>query len=325
MRGVVAGAAYRPEGSGAAWDEDAFTLAASAAEALQEARPDLPRPDSVVVAGAFGASELEDLTRFLGLPAGTVVPREPTLASAVAHAGSVTGTGGLTLVIGVQLRAGGQEGDAALALAIGEGASVSVPTGPPPETLGAEISGWSAGIAGARILSGSSSTTPSVAGASTPDPPLVPGQPVAQGAYVPWARYLEATRAHWSLVAERCPACGTVTFPAGRVCRGCGARDGLMPLCLGRDSGVIAALTTIGPGGQPTEFDPQVDAHGPYGVAIVEFPEGVRATLQVADHAGSPLALGSPVATRLRRTYPMEGRWRYARKVLPRAPGPNSG
>lgn len=325
MRGVIVGAAYRPEGPGAAWDEDGFTLAASAIESLQDAHPDLRRPDSAVVTGAFVPSELEDLARFLGLPTGSVVPREATVAAAVARASSIADTGGLTLAVGLERRSGDAGGDGALALAIGEGAPVPVPTGPPPDTLGGEIAGWSAAIAGARILSGAGASAPRVAHPPDPDPPLSPGQPVAQGAYVPWPRYLESTTAHWSLVAERCPACGTVTFPAGRACRNCGAREGLVPLRLGRDSGVIAALTVIGPGGQPTEFDPQVEAHGPYGVAIVEFPEGVRATLQVAAPPGPALALGSAVATRLRRTYPMEGRWRYGRKVLPRAGGPNPG
>jgi hypothetical protein len=44
----------------------------------------------------------------------------------------------------------------------------------------------------------------------------------------------------------------------------------------------------------------------------------VRATLQVADDADGPLAIGSRVRTELRRSYPMEGRWRYARKAIPR-------
>jgi hypothetical protein len=50
----------------------------------------------------------------------------------------------------------------------------------------------------------------------------------------------------------------------------------------------------------------------------VEFDGGVRATLQVADHSGGPLPIGSRVTTELRRSYPMEGRWRYARKAVPR-------
>jgi uncharacterized OB-fold protein len=81
-------------------------------------------------------------------------------------------------------------------------------------------------------------------------------------------------------------------------------------------------LTTIGRGGQPTEFDPMVDAVGPYQVAIVELAPGSRATLQVSDAAPGALKIGDRVSTRLRRLYPMEGEWRYGRKALPLVEGP---
>lgn len=80
------------------------------------------------------------------------------------------------------------------------------------------------------------------------------------------------------------------------------------------------AITTISPGGQPTEFDAQVEASGPYEVALVELVGGTRVTLQVADGRPGDLAVGDPVNTVLRRLYPMEGEWRYGRKAVPALP-----
>ncbi len=140
---------------------------------------------------------------------------------------------------------------------------------------------------------------------------------VSEGAYVPRARYLEGLPSRWRLRAVSCGACGTTTFPAREVCRGCGARTGLSPVSLPRDGGVVLAVTEIGKGGQPTEFDYWVDRVGPYGVALVELVPGVRATLQIADAPAGSVRIGDRVGTRLRRLYPMEGEWRYGRKAVP--------
>lgn len=142
---------------------------------------------------------------------------------------------------------------------------------------------------------------------------------VSEGAYVPRARYLEDLPSRWRLEAERCGHCGTLTFPARGVCRSCHAREGLLPHPLPRDGGMVVAVTTIGQGGQPTEFDPQVAALGEYSVALVELVPGVRSTLQVTDASPGEVHIGSRVATRLRRLYPMEGEWRYGRKAVPLA------
>ena len=79
----------------------------------------------------------------------------------------------------------------------------------------------------------------------------------------------------------------------------------------------MAAVTTIAPGAQPTEFDPLVAARGSYDVVLVEFFEGVRLTLQVADAAAGSVHVGDRVGTTFRRLYPMDGEWRYGRKALP--------
>jgi uncharacterized OB-fold protein len=79
----------------------------------------------------------------------------------------------------------------------------------------------------------------------------------------------------------------------------------------------VVAATVIGKGGQPTEFDPQVEALGGYGVVLAEFEPGVRLTLQVTDASPADVRIGDRVGTRLRRLYPMEGEWRYGRKAVP--------
>lgn len=79
----------------------------------------------------------------------------------------------------------------------------------------------------------------------------------------------------------------------------------------------MVASTTVGPGGQPTEFDDQVARSGPYGVVLVELAPGARVTLQVTDARPGELGVGARVGTSLRRLYPMEGEWRYGRKAVP--------
>lgn len=140
---------------------------------------------------------------------------------------------------------------------------------------------------------------------------------VSEGAYVPWARYIENLPSRWRLVADECDSCHEVTFPARAACRRCGRRDTLTPTYLPRTGARVAAITTIGRGGQPTEFDDQVEATGPYGVVLLDFLEGVRGTLQLTDAAPGEVHVGDPVQTFLRRLYPMEGEWRYGRKAAP--------
>jgi uncharacterized OB-fold protein len=216
----------------------------------------------------------------------------------------------------------------ALALLIGDGPGVeSNPV--PVERFGAERpgAGWLSEAvrslrarvpslwAGVPELPAEGGPAPSAA-AGPPELPS-PDGPVSQGAYVPRARYLENLPSRWWFAAERCGACGTTTFPTRGRCRQCGARDGLETVRLPRDGGEVVASTTIGPGGQPTEFDPQVAATGSYGVVLVELTPGVRVTLQVTDAPPGALGIGAHVATRLRRLYAMEGEWRYGRKAVP--------
>jgi uncharacterized OB-fold protein len=144
-----------------------------------------------------------------------------------------------------------------------------------------------------------------------------PMQPVSQGAYVAKARYRESVSARWHFTAERCGICGGTTFPPQGRCRSCEATERLDPVRLPKDGGRVVAATVIRPGGQPTEFDEPAATRGPYGVVLVELEAGARVTLPVADADATPLPVGTRVATRMRRIYPMEGEWRYGRKALP--------
>lgn len=141
----------------------------------------------------------------------------------------------------------------------------------------------------------------------------------SEGAYVPHARYLEELPSRWRFVADRCAACGEVTFPQRRRCRRCGARERLSPVPLARSDLTVLAATRVVPGAQPTEFDTDAGAPSGYGVVIVELQAGARATLQVAGSDPVGLPIGARVDSRLRRLYPMEGEWRYGRKAVVRS------
>lgn len=146
---------------------------------------------------------------------------------------------------------------------------------------------------------------------------------VSEGALLPRARYLEGIPSHWRFEGERCGACGRVGFPARGRCRGCGRTDRLAVHRFPYRGHPVVATTRIGPGAQPTEFDEQVTRSGPYQVVLVDLARGARATLQATDPELGSIAIGDRVATVLRRTYAMEGEWRYARKATPVVPSPS--
>jgi len=143
----------------------------------------------------------------------------------------------------------------------------------------------------------------------------------SEGAYIPRARYLEGLASHWRFEGDRCSRCSAITFPKRGTCRSCGRSEGLSAIALPRDNLEVVATTTIGSGGQPTEFDHQVEAFGPYEVVLAELAPGLRVTLAVSDSPAGSIRIGDRIDTRLRRLYPMDGEWRYGRKAVPRPPG----
>lgn len=341
MRGLACAAAYLPPGSAngrrvAGSDEDGFTLAATAIERAMGDSHGRVDSVSLELLGEYPASLEWALPILLGAPAS--ISRSPAtsdgLLSALGRAEA--GPGGVAAVLAVEMpeRSGGAshpgstEGAGATAFWFEAGrgeplreAVASLPAG--PTALGASFevfrraarsspSSW-VGDWNADPRCGPAVDLPRIA-------PLVDHSTasVSEGAYVPHPRYVENLPSRWRFAAESCGACGTVTFPARRVCRACGRVEGLRSLSLSRDGAEVVAATVIGPGGQPTEFDPQVRTLGSYEVVLAELSPGVRVTLQVADAEPGTIRIGDRVDTRLRRLYAMDGEWRYGRKAVPR-------
>jgi uncharacterized OB-fold protein len=322
--GFEQGAVYAPRYS---WegrsvpspDEDTFTMAVSALEALG-ARPTSPTPSRILLVGEFPPvvdwalpaylDQPLDLARHSGDAAG--------LAAAVRDAAEGSGESGC-LVIAFDRT--GPQGAHSVAMRFGS----HVASRAPDWTARTGFEG-AASLARAALAQIGVGTETDSGGPAPPSAWLADGvaaftsiglAQVSEGAYVPRPRYLENLPSRWRLEADRCAHCQRVTFPRRRACRYCGRSDRLSPLALPRDGARVVAATVIGKGGQPTEFDPQVDALGAYGVVLAEFEPGVRLTLQVTDASPGEVQIGDRVGTRLRRLYPMEGEWRYGRKAVP--------
>jgi uncharacterized OB-fold protein len=343
--GELAGvASYLPSGRvagvpRAGWDEDAFTLAVAAFERLAGTGTGPETPARVLLLGPFPSSTEANLVRFFGSPVaiertGTGAAGLEAAARALERASPASAD---VLLLAAEVVAdrpdtvrpdGADDPDGAVA------AWVGAPTGS-PASFGLSSSSGSSPIRPFRELRGSLppgergrwvgdwdvpvSTSAAASGALRTRTTLVGPGPVSQGAYVPLARYEENLPSRWRFAADSCAACGAISFPVRSRCRKCGRSEGLSRTYLPRDGGLVMATTTIGSGGQPTEFDEQVSAGGPYEVALVELVPEVRVTLQATDVTPGQLRIGDRVGTSLRRLYPMEGEWRYGRKAL-RAP-----
>lgn len=332
MGTVVRAAAYVPrwgpaERATLGPDEDAFTLAASAVERVVAGALPLAGPVAVEIVGPEGAVEAGPGAGFASLlgPETRARSRPPGPGALFAAVGQAVDGRTASIVVAVQLgRAGEASGAGAAAFLVlpGEGEPAGLL---PPDPARGSAEPWADAIAWSRVRPGAESdrwvgdwspTHPrlSPSAGSGPDSPSAA---VSEGAYVPRPRYLESLPSRWWFVGERCGACASVGFPQRGRCRSCGRADRLEPERLPLDGGTVVATTWIGRGGQPTEFDRQVDATGPYGVALVEIAPGVRATLQMTDCAPGELRIGDRVGTRLRRIYSLEGEWRYGRKAVP--------
>jgi uncharacterized OB-fold protein len=339
VRAIVRAAAYLPGANSShpgrrSPDEDQFTLEATALERLVDGSPFPPggtirsvgAPPSVA-AWAFPAllgapvelaSEPVPHVGLSGALAAGLKSSRPEIVVASAVGGSV-GSGPA-----VDAAAGP---DAAVAFLIGETPTSAAPSPPPlehrPDAPVAAAVAWFRTLpaAGRRAWVGDwaelagLATHPAPVGAASPPAPTPPS--VSEGAYWPRPRYLEGLASRWRMFGERCGGCGATSFPTRGRCRSCGRTEPLTRVPLPRDGGVVRALTWIGAGGQPTEFDAQVAATGTYGVAFVEIAPGTFGTFQVADATRGGLELGAAVATRLRRLYYQESEWRYGRKVVP--------
>lgn len=312
-------------------------MAAAAIERAVPAAGSGSREETMTVLGAPTSPDPQMLAAVLGRPVRVALPAAGTdeVSLALAEAARATGPAWVVAVgspptarVG-PARSGPGDGSIALLVDDGAGVPLSVLDRPIAQNgaqnaafarlyaLGEELrrapgsgTGWSV-----DLRSGRRQPLP----ARGPALPSAPG--VSQGAYVPTARYDESRPSRWRFLAQRCEACGVRTFPARARCRGCGGTDRLRSEPLPLRGATVVARTWIGPGGQPTEFDGQVEAWGAYGVVLAEIAPDARVTLMVADADPSDVQLGSTVDTELRRLYPMEGVWRYGRKAVPALPG----
>ncbi|HTT72938.1 MAG TPA: zinc ribbon domain-containing protein [Thermoplasmata archaeon] len=304
-------------------DEDAFTLGATALERLL-APPGDRAPAALHLVGAFPPIAGAGYPLLLGRPVPVVAHGDgPEAVDAAFAASSPAGADGATAVVLVV-----DEPDRADdGLAAGPAVAVAVEVaadgagGPPPagddRSTGARARRWAAAASDPAPVPVEDARPIPIDRPRLRAAAAVPVGAVSEGAYVPRPRYLESVPSRWRLVAERCSACGALTFPARGACRWCGNRDGLGAERLPADGGTVVASTVIGAGSQPTEFDGPARALGPYGVVLVELAPGARGTFLVTDAPGPKLPIGSRVGTRLRRLYPMEGEWRYGRKAVP--------
>ncbi len=117
----------------------------------------------------------------------------------------------------------------------------------------------------------------------------------------------------YRLEASRCAGCGTVTYPARRICPSCRG-TGVEPLRLSR-RGTVVTSTVIRVA--PAEFAMEV----PYAVAIVETPERARLMVQVVDCDPETVLPGTAVTLefRLVRQEGHGGILCYGHKAVPEA------
>ena len=340
-RGLVRTAAYLPRFTGGAgrmrgFDEDATTLAAAA---LELATGDDPRIDRELRIDTVGIPEPADPVLLAAVLGGTTAVSKPSSAPLGLHEAllEALGSSGPAWVVATAVQADEPEphplpfpGEGAAALLIDDRPEAD------PQVLAAILDRARAGARtpleplfaqyreapGRSVWSGpwrdapGSGVAPPFPGGRRP----VSSSTVSQGAFVPPSRDEESRRSRWAFLADRCDTCGVRTFPARGRCRDCGETLRLRPERLPRRGLTVVARTWIGQGGQPTEFDPQVEACGPYGVVLADAAPDVRVTLAVADLAPEQVTVGSKVDTAFRRLYSIDGLWRYGRKAVPVRP-----
>jgi len=120
-------------------------------------------------------------------------------------------------------------------------------------------------------------------------------------------------RAHtwkFAFTGSRCTQCGFVHLPPARVCRRCNAVDAMAELRLADATGRVATYTV-----DRLAFSPSP----PLVVAVVDFDEGGRYSLEIADSDPHALAVGRRVDLVFRRLFTAGGVHNYFWKarVLP--------
>jgi uncharacterized protein len=94
-----------------------------------------------------------------------------------------------------------------------------------------------------------------------------------------------------ALLASRCSNCGNVLFPRVDACTYCAAEDP-EPVELSRP-GTLWAWTAV------TAPPPGYEGEVPFGVGVVELPEGVRVITRLTESDPGALASGQPMELRV--------------------------
>jgi uncharacterized OB-fold protein len=96
---------------------------------------------------------------------------------------------------------------------------------------------------------------------------------------------------HPTLLGSRCAACGAHQFPRHDTCPYC-ATDGPEPVALSTQ-GLLWAWTAV------TAPPPGYLGAIPYGMGVVELPEGIRVITRLTESDPGALELGQPVELRI--------------------------
>lgn len=150
---------------------------------------------------------------------------------------------------------------------------------------------------------------------------LEQGGPVPYATYLNWRGLLDrepprrpepdrvaappsARAARWkfALAGSACDSCGLVHLPPARVCKRCGAIDAMTEVSLAHREGTVTTFTVDRLAYSPAP--PVVEA-------VVDFDDGGRYALEVADGAADRLAVGSRVRTTFRRLHSAAGVHNY--------------
>jgi 3-hydroxy-3-methylglutaryl CoA synthase/uncharacterized OB-fold protein len=113
-----------------------------------------------------------------------------------------------------------------------------------------------------------------------------------------------ARNVHWkyAMTGGRCTECGKVYLPANRVCGGCGAIDSQVPHSVAGRTGRVAGVST----------DTITDTPAPPAVvATIDFEDGGRLTMEIADSGADRTAPGDVVEPVFRRLYEVDGSPNY--------------
>ncbi|MFI7669618.1 OB-fold domain-containing protein [Nocardia sp. NPDC049526] len=111
-----------------------------------------------------------------------------------------------------------------------------------------------------------------------------------------------AARWKFAFTGSICGSCGLVHLPPGRICKRCGAIDAMTEVSMAHREGTVTTFTVDRLAYSPAP--PVVEA-------VVDFDDGGRYALEVADGAADRLAVGSRVRTTFRRLHSAEGVHNY--------------